>query len=267
MSQFCRKCGTQMDNEDVFCPRCGAKVKPIATPDAPAQETTVMTPPPAVVIQELKVTPMPVKEKKVIKINWKKIFRKALAVITNPWLVAAVLAVVILISGFSLLEKYKVSYEEDLWQYLDVTLGGDTDHTEDVAPSKMWQKYKDMSALTKVQWLEIAEANCQIWSDHYASIMGGRPKYSYTVDNEEAISTRKLKALGEMLEDRYDINSDHVKAAYMLDVAITIDGKKDPITRNEDMLAVQIGEHWYFMRLLDMETMEAVFLIEEYMIQ
>lgn len=248
MSQFCRNCGTKMDDGNLFCPHCGVQVVPVVT-NAPTPANPIYTEP---------TPPHYEKRRSNIAQKAKSLFRK-------PPFVAVLIALLILAIGFSLLKVGTVPYEKALSVYFDTVIAGQVEQAEDLVPGKVWKNYTDRTGYKKAELLDVVEVNCKIWSDHYFSDVGGNLSYSHHVDSEEEISNRKLKLLKAVLEDTYEINSDHVKTAYEIKVTATIKGKRNQTHPEWELLVVHIDDAWYLLRLVDRDTMEVAFLVEEHL--
>lgn len=256
MSQFCRKCGTKMDDEDLFCPRCGEKVKEVSTaPQVLEPQPKVKEVPPKAesnpipVAQAAIKAKIPAKDKNVYVAAKKKHLK-------NPFVIAVIMAIVILVIGFTILSTATPPYQAALELYYKTLLTDNDDSLRELMPKEAWENLS----------VEDKDVELEKWAflrDSYASSINADAKYSIAVSESVQVSKRKHKQLAENLEDWYDVNSDQIKDSYTLKVSVVISGQGKQITIEEEVLAVCIKGQWYLLRLLDKDTMSAVFLIEE----
>ena len=266
MAQFCRQCGTQIDDIDLFCPRCGTKVKPIPSMTQPphfepkgypVENTEVENSPKPEPVYNCA---QPVSKKKGTRIG--SAIKK---VGTNPLLHAALMAVVILVVGFSILSKKTVPYQASLEQYMTAIYCGQSDGIDQLVPDEVWTYHKKESDQKKNDLISSIKQNSTLWADHYVSETGGKAECTFSVKDEEEVSSRKSKELAEQLEDKYGINSDQVKECYQLDLDITFTGNKSQLSWTEEFLAVKIGDQWYMLKLIDRDTKDVIFLAEKWL--
>lgn len=225
--KFCPNCGTQLEDSAVFCSNCGTNVGE----PAPTQDT----------VQDYN-------NSAVIKKN------KNIGIIAVA--AAGALALILILSlifGGS-------GYEEAIDNLIDVTFKGEFSKIEDLAPEKLWDEVdKPIDDLIS----ELEEEYEEDMYNEFVEEFGADFSIDYEIDDESELSSTKVKKIGEFLNDEYDIEESSVKAAYKLNLKITISGDSE-ITREVEIHVIKIGSDWYPIEFdYDDGEVEVEFLVED----
>ncbi len=220
MSKFCPKCGTQMNDNEVFCQKCGAKYEQANAPVANAPK------------QNNVVNDMIAKAKG----SNKNLLVGVVAV------AVVVIALIVLISSI-----FTSSYKDPIDNMIDVMFEGKVKKIEKLAPKEYW-KYMEEEFDTELdEIIEQAEESIEYMMEMYEEEYGKNIKVKYKITDKDTLSDKKLDDIKEGLKDNYDIAKKSVKKAYKLEVEMTIKGKDDEDTDESDMIVAQIGNGWYIV--------------------
>ena len=84
--------------------------------------------------------------------------------------------------------------------------------------------------------------------DNLEDIYGEDIKMSYEVKTEKKLNDKRLKALGEYLEDDYDMDADELTAGYVMQVKWTIEGDDDSKSDKDWVVVYKYDGDWYMDR-------------------
>lgn len=217
MSKFCHKCGSKLNDMDVFCEICGVK-----------QATSTIRP----AVEESDIAQPAEKAKKM---------PKGLIIGIGAGVAAIVLIVILAIVFFG--TPYKSAVED----YFDFNLNGAFEKLEGLAPEEYWEYLEDMNgtsvedAIEYYEEYEVYDAMIESLEPEY----GKNIKFSYKIVHEDELSERKLDTIKDGLKDKYGIAKRTVKKAYELEVDVTIKGSEDTDTEELEIIVVNIGNDWY----------------------
>ncbi len=216
MAKFCANCGSQMMDNAVVCPACGAPAEAQAA--APAKN-------PADALKKI--------DPKVLKLGG--IAVAAVAVI------AIVIAIIVGASG---------NYKKALNNYFDYYLKTNVNKVESLAPKAYWEYCKESGLIDVKDKDEVKECNEEYLEKQKEQLeeeYGENIKYSYKITKEKDLSTKKLNAIKDTLKESYNIPKKDVKAAKEIDIEIKISGKDDfEEDEWESIIVVKIGSKWYY---------------------
>ena len=212
MSKFCNNCGCELEDDAMFCPNCGAQdapVEPVAEEQAPV-ETAAAAPD-----------------------------KKSLMTLIIAG-AALVVAVILLIVAFSSTPKKALNN-------LEKVMNGNARKISSLAPSAYWTYLKEEEDVTKADVKDEFKDSYEDQKEYLEEAYGKNAKYSLKIADKDKLSKKKLEALAESIEDNYDIDEKKVKAAYELEVEMTIKGSEDDYETETTMYAVKIGGKWYIV--------------------
>jgi hypothetical protein len=263
MSKFCINCGTELEDDAVFCTNCGANNAEAPAPAAaPAPEAPVSEAP----VYEAPVSETPAYEapaasnvgSTVEDLKNKAVdFSKPLIekVKANPKLAmiggGAVVGVILLIVLISSL--IGGAWKSPVKTYLNGTCKGKISFNavKKLAPAEYWEYMEeeqdldmdDVEDYIKDDYKDEFEESLE--SDYFEDEYGTDIKISYKIDSKKKLSKGKLGDLRDALKENYDIAKKSVKAAYKVKVKITIKGDEDKDTNTNNLYVVKIGSKWY----------------------
>lgn len=212
MSKFCNNCGCELEDDAVFCPNCGAQdapAEPVAEEQAPV-ETAAVAP-----------------DKKNLMT----------LIIVGA---ALVVAVVLMIVAFGSTPKKALNN-------LEKVLNGNAGKLSSLAPNGYWKYLKEEEDVTKADVKDEFKDSYEDQKEFLEEAYGKNVKYNLKLTDKDKLSKKKLEALAENIEDNYDIDEKKVKAAYELEVEMTIKGREDDDETETTMYAVKIGGKWYIV--------------------
>lgn len=210
----CVNCGAPMNDADIICQNCGARNVPVQAP----KKTGIQLP------------------------DFNKIPKKYLGI------AAIVAAALIIILVVTIIFSASSSYKSAIDNYFDVTVYGKVEKIEKLAPKEYWEYYEDEYDMDIDEIIENAEDEdiADEIKEEYEDEVGENYKISYKITKEKELSEKKLKALREELNDRYDIPRKSITKAVAVDLDITIKGSEDEMEDEyEDCILVQIDGKWY----------------------
>lgn len=212
MSKFCNNCGSVMEDDVMFCTNCGAQDVP-AFQEAPAEASDSVF--------------APAGDKKSLMT----------LIIAGA---ALVVAIILLIAAFSSSPKKAMSN-------LEKVMNGNAGKISSLAPNAYWKYLKDEEDVTKAdvkdEFKDSYEDQKEFMEDEY----GKNAKYNIKITDKDKLSKKKLEALAENIEENYDIDEKKVKAAYELEVEVSIKGRDDDDEYETTMYAVKISGKWYIV--------------------
>ncbi|MBQ5810066.1 MAG: zinc ribbon domain-containing protein [Clostridia bacterium] len=241
MDKFCANCGNKLAAEETFCGQCGAKVEAPVAEAAPVVEVA---------------GDAAVAKKASFDIN--AIIDKAMAFVgdfiekakAKPVLFAIpagiVVGIIVLIILMSALFGGGAE-EKAIKNLLDVQYKGKTNKIESLAPKAYWDWLEDEQDMTVEDIIEEYEDN-----DTYEEMMeyleeeyGDNVKISYKITEKEKLSKKKLEKIADGLKENYDIAKKSVKAAYEIEVEMTVKGSEDKDDDDAKFYVAKIDGKWY----------------------
>lgn len=211
MSKYCNNCGAEMEDDVVFCPNCGAQ-------DQPAYNETPMDAAP----EEGKANPLS---------NMKTLIIGAVAAVA-----VIILAIVIFGSSPNKAVKNYQAY-----------LNGNAGKMGSMAPSDYWKYVKEEGEVTKATAKKEYKDMYKDMKEELEDTYGKNVKYTIKVTDKDKMSNKDLKAIGDALEEEYEIDDKKVKAGWEMEVEMTIKGKDDDDEIETTLNVVKIGGQWYVL--------------------
>lgn len=250
MSKFCHKCGSKLNDMDVFCEICG--VKQAASTIRPAVEEPAVAHPteeqpvtieeqPVTVAQQSVATPQSQVTQNTSFVAKVKKMPKFLPFVIGGG-VAAIVLIVVLAIVFSA-APYKGAVDDSF----DFTFNGEYEKLEKLAPEEYWEYIEEINGSSVEDAIEYYE----LYDVYGAMIDGFEPdygkniKFSYKIVHEDELSERKLDAIKDGLKETYGIAKRTVKKAYELEIEIIISGSEDEDTMETEIIVVNIDNDWY----------------------
>lgn len=249
MSKVCFNCGEIIEDDSSFCTKCGTRqdataAAPENKPNAFAEAVDNMKPAVNEALEKGKAMAGEIAEKvKSVKVDDLVAKAKAEPV---KYLVPALAAVAVVLVVLIVLLAGK-PYTGALNTMMDVVGKGKVEKIEKMAPAEYWDYFEDMYD-TDVE--DMIDEMSDAWEEAIEDMedeYGDNIKVKYKVVKEKKLSDRKLSKLADALDDQYDIDGDTVKAAYDLEVEMTIKGSEDDDTNETDLSVVKIGGKWYLI--------------------
>lgn len=237
MSKFCFGCGAFLDDDAIFCARCGARIdapfapavpQPPVPATKPAAEpaTPVPTPPP----QPPEVVPAPAKKSK------KSLF--------------VGIAALVLTLGIGLLVWFVFIPDpcaKPIDLYIDAVMNCDPELVEQMGPPEYWQWREDrLSPETSHLYNDFESALKSMQKDlqeHY----GEDAKIAYDILKKKPLPEDDLACIVAELEDVYEIDPDSVEKAYTLYVEFSVSGDKDEMDTLSEVAVIMIDNQWYWI--------------------
>lgn len=233
MSKFCHKCGSKLNDMDVFCEICG--VKQAASTVRPAVEEPVVAQP--VVAQPAEEQPVAMPQQQVLQQKMPKFLPFVIG-----GAVAAIVLIVILAIVFSA-APYKSAVED----YFDFSANGAVEKLGKLAPEEYWEYMEETRGTSLEDAMDSYEAYA-VYDTMIESLepdYGKNIKFSYKIVHEDELSERKLDTIKDGLKENYGIARRDVKKAYELEIDLTIRGSEDTDTEETERIVVNVGKDWY----------------------
>lgn len=210
MSKFCNNCGSMMEDDAVFCTNCGAQAAPAS--EESYTETSAE---------------VPADNKKTL-----------IALIIAG--VALIAAIILLITAFSSSPKKAMAT-------LEKAMNGNAGAVSSLAPNAYWKYLKDEEDITKADVKDEFKDSYEDQKEFLEEEYGKNAKYRLKITDKDKLSKKKLEALAESIDENYEIDEKKVKAAYELEVEVSIKGREDDDDYETTMYAVKIGGKWYIV--------------------
>lgn len=228
MSKFCNNCGSEMEDDVVFCPNCGAQDAP-AYQEAPAayneEQTYGETYEEAAPEQEA-----PAKNNNLIKL-----------------IIAGGAAVVVIILAILI---FGSSPQKAINNY-QAALNGNAGKFVAMAPNAYWTYAKDEGKVAKADVKKEYKDQYEDMKEDLEDTFGKNAKIKIKVTDKKKMSKKDLKAVGDYLEEAYEIDDKKVKAGWEMEVEITYKGKDDDMEFEDELRVVKIGGQWYVVEGID----------------
>lgn len=220
MSKICANCGSEMNDETMFCVNCGAPVPA----SAPASEAA----------------PAPAK-----KVNLGKLVKK---VRSNPKLMliagaaALVVVVVLVVALVGLLSN---PWKSGMNNYVNLVYKGKASAVVKAAPNGVWEYIDDEYGISKDDIKKDNKKYAEDILEDAEDTYGKNIKYTYKVVKQKKMTKEMVETIADALEENYDIDADTVKSGYVVQLEYDISGK-DAFMWSEGMFFfVKIQGNWY----------------------
>ncbi len=246
MSKFCHKCGSKLNDMDVFCEICGEKQA--ASTVKPAEEEVVAEQPVTIEAQPVTVEEQPVTMPQQQASQQNTPFAEKIKKMPKfvPFVIGGAVAAVVLIVILAIALS-SAPYKRAVDDYFDVTFNGKYEKIEKLAPEEYWEYMEDTFDSSADDAIETYE-ELGVYDnmiDGLEEAYGKHIRFSYKIVHEDELSERKLDTLKDGLKENYDIAKRSVKKAYELEIEITISGSEDTDTEESEIIVVNIGNDWY----------------------
>lgn len=236
MSKFCNNCGSIMDDDVMFCPTCGAANAPAA--EAPAAEVPAENPVDTYAEIPAEESATPADNKK-----------NLITLLAGVAAVAVVVILAILLFGSS----YK-----DAVNNLEGVLNGKANKIESLAPKAYWTYLEEEEEVELKELKKDFKENYEDAKEELEEEYGKNAKFNIKITDKKKLSKKKVGKIAEAIEDSYDIDEKKVKAAYELEVEMTIKGREDEEEQEMELVSVKIGGKWYPVMVMEYEDEVAV---------
>ncbi len=211
---FCPNCGTQIDENALFCGVCGTK---LSANEQPQYEQPQYEQPQ----YEQPVYPQAPKKNNI-----------ALFIAIGAVAVVAVVAIVLLLvlgGGGSGSAKGAVEL------YMDVVTG-DFEKLENMAPKAVWNYLEDEEDITIKEMKSEMKESLSLLSEM---------KITYKVGDSEKLDKDLTEDIAEELADIYDLDENSIKEARTFEVEITAKVLGESMTESEEVTVIKVGGSWY----------------------
>ena len=222
MSKICANCGNEMSDESMFCMNCGTPVaaEPVAEPAAPVRKTG----------KKFDVSKLLAAFKENPKLR--------LAAIAAAAVIALVLIIVIISACAN-------PWKSGMTNYINLAYKGKAGAMVKAAPNEVWEYIDDEYGISKDDIKKDSKDYAEEISEDLEDTYGKNVKYTYKVVKQKKMTKKMVEDLGEILEENYDIDSDIVKAGYIVQLEYEVSGK-DYFHWDEGMfMFVKIKGSWY----------------------
>lgn len=240
----CSKCGTPLEEGNVFCPNCGAvsdmalvQPEPVAEEPAEVIEAPVMEEiPEAVETPVIEEAETPVTE----TVPEEK-SRKLPAIVW--YLGAALLIAMVIIIVFAGRPKPCTSA---LDTYIGVVYEGDFSQIRQLAPPEYWQ-YREKQGVSWGQ--EALRLQIIFLNERYIQLLhfGEQMQVSYEIQSQERIESERMVELEQWAEEKYGISPEKITEGYFLQYTLSFSGSDDAVTMDGERYALLIDKQWYLV--------------------
>lgn len=235
MSKFCHKCGSRLNDVDVFCEICGEKQAVLEHVDIVAEEQSIVEPETEPVVEPI-VEPV-TEQPKVIAKKPSKSF----------WIgIGGAIAAVVLIAVLAIVFA-QAPYQRVVDDYFDILYNGEVQKMKWLAPEEYWDHMEEEYDMSMDDVIDSFE-EYGFFDDVKESLKeeyGRNIEVTYKIADQDALSEKKLDTIREGLKTNYDIAKRDVGKGYKLEIDVTIDGSKDTDTEEVDLFVVELNGEWY----------------------
>lgn len=245
MSKFCANCGEELQDDAMFCGKCGSRQpeqqiqpeqKPVQIEQQPAEtgntqsDTAPKTSPVNGMAEKVNAFIGKVKSKDT----------KAIGILAGVAAALIIIVVVVCVVRFS-----GGGPGSALDDFIDVTYNGKINKLESIAPAEYWASMKDSTGLSFSKMKALYEEIYDDRLDDLEDLYGEDVKASVKVTVIDDVSKSTLSNMKDYLKRNYDIPKKSVEEAKELEFDITIRGDDDKDTDEETCYAVKIDGDWY----------------------
>lgn len=218
---FCTNCGKNIPDGSQFCPECGAtqETQPAYAAPAGTYAPPAYTPPAT---------------GKTVTVAGKTFPAKLLAIAG-----AVVVGVVVLILLCSAL--FGGGRETPLKNYCKAYGKANVSAFLKLYPEEVLDEVYDWDSDDKDDIQDYLDDGLDDMEDIY----GEDITMSYEIKTEKELNDKRLKALGEYLEDNYDMDADELSAGYVMQVKWTIEGDDDSDNSKNWVVVYKYDGDWY----------------------
>ncbi len=227
---FCRNCGTELKQGEVFCVNCGTKI------DNSVPETSGNTP------NTLNIPNTPNTPPYIPNMNnsnnpglAKGNTKKLIAIIGIS--VVALIALIVLVNIIKSVST--PGYEKPIKSL--------TEGLEKYDFKKMISAYPDYISDDMEDYLDYFDDEEEMFDEMFGSLedeYGKRIKISYKITDKDKMDRDEIEAIEEDIEYSYD-EEVNIKEGYTLEVKLTIKGSEDRDTDKTEIDVIRIGSKWY----------------------
>ena len=261
MAKFCTKCGKAVEDNVAFCTGCGA---PLSAPAAPAAPAPVETPAPAPAPVEAPApAAAPAAEAPAYTpaaeaapateggnnqiVDW--ILKNKKIVLGGVGGVALLIVLIVVLA--SLLGG---GYKKPIKTYFAWMNGKSISESKikSMLPKEVIEYLDDEADMDLGDLAENLEDNQKDMVDMMEEEFGDDVKFSYKIEEADKMDKDDLADLKDSLKERYDIPKKDVKAAYEVEIEVTIKGDDDKDTDDGELTVVKIGSKWYLLDAFSM---------------
>ena len=243
---FCNQCGTQLTDEDMFCPSCGTPVVPAGEPAAqtfeqnepPRYEAEPQNPEPASYYKEPSKGASFVKGLFTGKMKW-----------ITCGIIAAIVVIIILIAAVG--GGIGKPYEAPVRSVMNVVA------KKQFNKSGLKTIFNAMPPEVREAVLEQEDADDfdELYEDSEDSMedtmdMMEDYKISYEIKKSEQLKKKEIKAIEERYEDYMDVDLD-INDAYSVKVKMVMNDDGDKEKNTFEVNSIKVGGKWY----IDMYTL------------
>lgn len=227
MGNFCKNCGSELKDEDIFCGNCGQKS------DAVSKEASTYA----------NVAFEQVSSESASADGGKKNYKKRTAILIGGIAVAAaaIAGIILLFSsvfGGSGAQKALDNYAKALQ---NPTIK----NAEKLAPDEYWNARAEDDYNDADEVLEAHVEALKIMREPIEDICGDNVRISFKVEKEKDVEASTLNAAKDLLKEYYNIQKKDIKKMVELQIIIKIQGSEDEDERKCPSYAIQIGNNWY----------------------
>ena len=242
---FCTKCGAQLANDAKFCTNCGATIQTDAPVTPPVQN--VAAPAPVETKERTQIDVNTVKDQLIDTLKPVGGFFKRIW--ANKKLSYGIIGGValIIVLGIVLTIVNATGYKSALNNFVDL-MNGDANKIEKVMPKGYWDYMDEEYGKELDDLVDDFKDNYDDMMDDLKDDFGRKIKYSYAIEEATKVDKDDVKDMAEALADQYEfIDEDDVKAAYEVEIELSIKGTKDDDSQDMDVMCVKIGSSWYLL--------------------
>ena len=232
MSKICGTCGNLLDDQAMFCTKCGT---PYQAPAAPQPEPQPQAWQPAAEPVQEPAAPAPQRTRQPVKQGGidQLLKNKKLVGILAAAVIATVTLIVILCVALS-------SSPEDALDNTIALMAGDADAFMDCVPECVAEQ-----SAGKLE--QNAAAIATMIQTTTAERFGEDFEVSYEIIKEAEMPEGMVHEIGVALGERYHFDPELVEAGYMFRVELEASGSKLLEWEEEDMYAVEVDGDWFLI--------------------
>jgi len=241
MSKFCSNCGNMLDDNAIFCGKCGTKAvteqpTPQASPvaDAPAAEPAPQIP---VAPQPNNYVPQPTYNEQGFEAPVVPAKKK------NPLLLWGIIGLLVIGIGVAAFFIFGggPEYEDSIEDKLYFNLAGYYENATDIVPQQYANYYAQEYGQSIEQYLnQLVQGNSSL-----AQVNKDELDFDIDITNEEELNANELSQINSYLSQRYGFTPNSVSEGYKISVNSTVhyQGKSQSIP--EVGYIMYIDGNWY----------------------
>ena len=147
-------------------------------------------------------------------------------------------------------EKEEAPYEAALRTLMDAMYKGKAAKAADLAPKAFWDYADDYMDMDEKDAEEMLEERWEYMEERFKNEYGKDYKFTYKIKKATKLKSDKLTEIQEAIEERYEF-SPKVKAAYNLEIKVTIKGSEASDENEATYTAIQIDGKWYIVNVYE----------------